>query len=171
MIYFTADTHFNHELILKNRRLGSVEDMNELLISRWNEHINPGDRVYHLGDFAFGSMTEWKSIRARLDGKIHLILGNHDFYHRDPKKIKGYNLFESVEKRLVKSFYGVRFVLTHGPEDLPPGRIINLHGHTHRALPTGFWNPRTFDVGVDGNGYKPWSVEQIIQYLEERKVI
>ena len=55
-VWFTADTHFNHRRLIEINRpqFGSVEEMNETMIERWNERVKKGDRVYHLGDFALG---------------------------------------------------------------------------------------------------------------------
>ena len=52
MIYFIADPHFGHENILKlcDRPFSSVEEMDELLIRRWNETVSDEDTVYLLGD-------------------------------------------------------------------------------------------------------------------------
>ena len=36
------------------------------------------DIVFHLGDFCLGGSHEWTKILNRLNGKIYLILGNHD---------------------------------------------------------------------------------------------
>jgi calcineurin-like phosphoesterase family protein len=56
--------------------------MNEKMIEYWNDRVGRGDIVYHLGDFGFGKEEETKKIRFRLKGKIHLILGNHDYKNR-----------------------------------------------------------------------------------------
>lgn len=67
--------------------------MNEVLIANWNCVVAQDDIVFHLGDFCLGGSSEWISILDRLNGKIYLILGNHDM-----KNIRqGYiNRFESV---------------------------------------------------------------------------
>ena len=51
-IYFTGDLHFGHENVLRfdGRPFSSVEEMDEELISRWNNKVGKGDIVYILGD-------------------------------------------------------------------------------------------------------------------------
>ena len=79
-LFFTSDTHFFHEGIIKfcKRPYATVEEMNETLIRNWNETVPENGTVFHLGDFAFGGWREWMSDYNRLNGKIYLILGNHD---------------------------------------------------------------------------------------------
>lgn len=45
MIYFTADQHFYHENIIKSvgRSLANAEEMNHILIQKWNERVSPED--------------------------------------------------------------------------------------------------------------------------------
>lgn len=80
--WFTSDTHFYHKRIQEfcpNTRKGKDEnEMTELMIQAWNERIKPYDKVYHLGDFSFGSSKQTFSLLGRLNGIIHLIKGNHD---------------------------------------------------------------------------------------------
>ena len=78
--YFTSDTHFNHTNIIGfcNRPFKDVEQMNETLIANWNSVIGQDDTVFHLGDFCLGGAAEWTKILDRLNGKIFLIMGNHD---------------------------------------------------------------------------------------------
>lgn len=79
-VWFTSDTHFWHENIIRfcNRPFSSIQEMNEELIRRWNETVPEEGVVFHLGDFAFGGAKEWNEVMFRLNGKIYLILGNHD---------------------------------------------------------------------------------------------
>lgn len=79
-VFFTSDTHFNHANILNfcNRPFADVEEMNEELITRWNNVVGKNDTVFHLGDFCFGGAAEWTRLLDQLHGKIHLIVGNHD---------------------------------------------------------------------------------------------
>ena len=47
MIYFIADTHFNHENIIKycNRLFKNTYEMNEYIIQKWNSVIKKDDTV------------------------------------------------------------------------------------------------------------------------------
>lgn len=79
-IWFTSDTHFSHDNIIRfcNRPFKDVNHMNEVLIENWNSLVQPEDTVFHLGDFAWGGSDVWNKILQRLNGHIHLIVGNHD---------------------------------------------------------------------------------------------
>ncbi|MBQ4059987.1 MAG: metallophosphoesterase, partial [Lachnospiraceae bacterium] len=79
-VFFTSDTHFYHSNIINfcGRPFKNVEVMNETLIANWNSVVGPDDIVFHLGDFCLGGSAEWTNILNRLNGKIYLIVGNHD---------------------------------------------------------------------------------------------
>ncbi len=79
MRYFIADTHFNHENIIKycNRPFKNSKEMNEYIISKWNSVVTKDDIVYHLGDVGFGSTEELKKLVSSLNGTKILIRGNH----------------------------------------------------------------------------------------------
>jgi calcineurin-like phosphoesterase family protein len=64
-IFFTSDHHFGHENIIRycNRPFTSVQQMNEIMILRWNGAVLPEDEVYYLGDFAMKSDLVPKSCR------------------------------------------------------------------------------------------------------------
>ena len=79
MIFFTADTHFGHTNILKlcNRPFDSIEEMNEAMISNWNDRVKGTDTVYIVGDMFF-RCEDAETVLKRLRGKKRLIVGNHD---------------------------------------------------------------------------------------------
>jgi calcineurin-like phosphoesterase family protein len=76
-VFFTSDLHLDHDAIRRhcNRPFASVEEMNETMVSRWNEVVTPKDDVYVIGDFAWKRHDHW--IQA-LHGHKHLVIGNHD---------------------------------------------------------------------------------------------
>ena len=163
MIWFTADTHFGHTNVVKAcyRPYDSVENMDIALMGNWNTRIGVKDEVYHLGDFCWShKVSVWEYYRKRLNGKIHLIRGNHDL---SKKKIE--HLFESVENLHVLRYNKQRIMLCHyamrvwsmSHYDMP-----QLYGHSHGTIkPIG----KQMDVGVDANGYFPINIEQVFKKL------
>lgn len=113
-VFFTSDTHFYHGNIIRfcNRPFKSVEMMNETIISNWNNTVGQDDIVFHLGDFCLGGSAEWTKMLDRLNGKIYLILGNHDL-----KNIRqGYiNRFEHVAMQMHIEVNKQKIYLNHYP--------------------------------------------------------
>ena len=97
-VFFTSDTHFNHEAILRfcDRPFTSIQEHDKVLIDNWNSVVGPEDTVFHLGDFCFGGFPKWKEIREQLNGHIILIVGNHD----DRNRTQGINTLLSVSEEL-----------------------------------------------------------------------
>ena len=182
-LFFTSDSHFNHLNIIKfcNRPFKDVEEMNEKLIENWNKVVPKDGIVFHLGDFAFGG--NWNDIINRLNGKIHLIIGNHD---NKSMKQSYMDKFESVEYQMLLKI-GERYVyLNHYPFLCYGGTYRNdavwqLYGHVHsypgntgkdkdRLIHTF---PFQYDVGVDNNNYFPISWKEVKEKIEDnvRKAI
>ncbi len=76
MVFFTADTHFGHENVIRftERPFSSAQEMDEALIANWNARVHGGDKVYILGDMFFRH-PDPESILIRLKGQKHLIIG------------------------------------------------------------------------------------------------
>ena len=57
MIYFTSDTHFGHENVIRfsGRPYGTVTQRNHALVANINARVLPRDELYILGVFRFGS--------------------------------------------------------------------------------------------------------------------
>ena len=128
--YFTSDTHFGHSSILhlgNGRPFKTVEEMDLAMISRWNERITWEDDVWFLGDFTFYNSTKTSGILSRLQGRKHLIWGNHD----KPLKNK-LSFFESEQQYKVLTVEGQKLILFHFPIlswlDVGKGSWM-LHGH------------------------------------------
>src|SRR4051812_8195892 len=83
-LYFTSDLHFGHQRIIElcNRPFGSVEEMNQTIIDRWNDTVKNDDTVFVLGDVAMGKISDSLPLVKKLKGNKHLVSGNHDRCHR-----------------------------------------------------------------------------------------
>ena len=183
-ILFTADCHFNHLNILKyepnSRPFADVTEMNEAIIKNWNDavgevatanNISVDDViVYIVGDFFMGPIDKIKEIYDELDGRKILIRGNHDTNARidEFKKID-----PSIEVKDIDHFQykGKYFIVCHFPiisEEFynmmvqDNKEIIFCYGHVHGNAPAGYHN-RAYHVGVDTNGLKPVSIEEIVR--------
>lgn len=189
MIFFTGDLHLNHKKILEyaNRPFSSVEEMNRVIIDNWISTITDKDTVYVNGDIAFGLPAKANELIKSLPGKKILLMGNHDVptiqnktmpqtlehlkYDIElfDKVIEGFRTVEIPYKKYV-------FKLSHHP--VTPVDIskrkrgeIFLVGHAHRH--EGFnkanmaFHIPVYDVGVDANGYKPISIDELFIRIKE----
>ncbi len=159
-IYVTADTHFNHDNILKYcaRPFDNINEMNEAIIDNWNSVVNKDDIVYHLGDFILGSKEDLESIVKRLNGTIYLIRGNHDRL-----ATKAYEDCGIVVIKKTLKLDEDKVILSHKPllDELIPLGYINIHGHIHEKRLEDIYDNNLFskdkhiNVGVDVCSFKP----------------
>ena len=177
-VFFTSDTHFYHSNIINfcGRPFKNVEVMNETLIANWNSVIGPDDIVFHLGDFCLGGSAEWANILNRLNGKIYLIVGNHDI-----KNLRQgyYSRFEHIAMQMHIEVGKQKIYLNHSPFLCYGGAYRDtwqLFGHVHTSKQnTGIDAPRLnmlfptqYDVGVDNNNFTPVSFEQVRRIIEKQ---
>lgn len=154
--WFSSDSHFFHNHIQKfcpnTRPQGSVEEMNEMLIEAWNSRVKPSDTVWYLGDFSFGKAHQTMEVLDRFNGRINLVLGNHDQVIRRDKNLQRY--FETIQDYAEIKFNSRFIVMCHFPfETWNKKRYgsYHLHGHVHGGTshdPLKAVEKR-FDVGVD----------------------
>ena len=179
MIYFTADWHFNHnrDFVYKLRGFDSVEQMNKAIIERHNRVVNQLDTAYVLGDLCLGgadSLDKNKQLIEQMNGRLTIILGNHD----TPARIEMYNHCKNIEKVVyadVFKYKKYRFFLSHYPtittnfdDDKPlKARTLNLYGHTHQGTNFYFDCPYNYHVGVDSHDCEPVTIETIIKDIKE----
>lgn len=168
-IYFTADTHFGHDNIRRHcgRPFKTVAKMDATLIANWNARVRAGDTVYHLGDFAFKSSKGVEDYRRRLNGRIHLIRGNHD--SKEPGRLEA--IFDSVHPLLCITIEGQTIVLCHYAMRVWEKKhhgSWHLYGHTHGRLKDDSLS-LSLDVGVDCNNYLPISFPEVRQRMVEKQ--
>ena len=80
MNFYIADMHLGHKNVLKvdNRPFLSVSEMDKVLIEKWNSRVSTNDDVYLLGDVCYRSEHIPAWYLKQLNGRKHLIQGNHD---------------------------------------------------------------------------------------------
>lgn len=160
-VFVTSDHHFGHQAIIayESRPFADAEEMNERMISAWNEVVGKQDRVFHLGDFSFLNLERTRETVGRLNGYKTLILGNHD---RDRSRKWWLEAgFDEVSEYPI--IYRDFFFLSHEPmymnKQMP---YVNVHGHIHGQKYEGIQH---FNVCVEHWEYKPLAFEQIMELL------
>ena len=159
-VFVISDTHFGHANILNFKRkdgsplrvFDNVSQMNDCIITRWNEVVRTNDKVYHLGDVAMD--PRYIPLIGNCNGKKRLVIGNHD--SSDMRLYSPY--FEAIySSRLLD-----RMIFTHipiHPESLGKNKA-NIHGHCHWT-PELCFGPRYLNVSVEMTDYYPVSLEDI----------
>jgi calcineurin-like phosphoesterase family protein len=189
--WFTSDVHVGHSNIIaySGRPFEDVPDMNERIVTGWNETVKTDDYVYVLGDLCMGKMDDSLPVAGRFQGHKILVPGNHDRCH--PKfvgkktvehwksryhEVAGIERILPVQTRIavghhvaVKACHfpytgdhteeGDRYVDLR-PEDT--GEIL-IHGHVHDE-----WRQRgrMFNVGLDAWGGKLLTADELEALLD-----
>ena len=142
MRYYIADLHFFHAALndhMDYRGFASVEEMNEYMITKWNGKVRKNDDVIILGDLSWGNTEETNLLLKRLNGRLYLIQGNHDWFlsNRDMdvsrfKWIKPYEELSDNKRKVVLCHYPV--MCDNGQYRLDEKgnpKTYMLHGHVH----------------------------------------
>lgn len=175
MIYFTSDLHFGHEKIANIRNFKTTKEMDDAIIKNWNKKVNKNDEVYILGDFTLSKDIVYiNDILSKLNGKKHLIKGNHDYWIKKHKSISDY--FVSVQDYYELKYNKRKFILFHYPmEEWKGSRQINdnyyhLYGHNHCSKQENILyknkSINKYNVGLEANEYEPVSVNDILKFFK-----
>lgn len=179
-VFFISDLHFGHKYVIPfdKRPFKDVQEMETEMIRRWNAKVSPEDHVFVIGDM-FGKVTTAHAgeIVHALNGKIHLIRGNHD-----PKGELFESLFEEVvaSKAIQVRVRGEkqRVIMRHRMLPIFKGNdegVVQLYGHTHASavakledeyihFMNWFGIPmHSFNVGACRMNYEPKTLEEILE--------
>lgn len=172
--FIIADPHWLHPGVCKFLREDGTKlrpwdseiEMTEEMIKAHNEIVRPSvDKVYVLGDIVLKGKKQLEVLR-RLNGRLCLIMGNHDIYGA---------------KEYLKYFYDVRAYhkldmmwMSHIP--IHPGSLgrvtANIHGHIHSRevlLPDGSVDPRYFCVSAERTNYRPMEWSDVLIQVKQRQ--
>ena len=183
-VYFTSDTHFNHDkaFIYEARGYKNRYEHNDALIEKINEVVRPEDTLIHLGDFCLNiTPPEFEQILARINcNNIAYIWGNHNscirrFYEDAVTTQYGIDMEVypyAIGKLTYLGYYkelivnGHMIVIHHFPHQIwnqMQKGAWQLSGHSHYTNPTTqieYPDNKILDVGWDGHG-KPLSFPEI----------
>lgn len=161
--YLISDLHLDHRNIIDycDRPFTSLEEMNETLVSNWNQQVAEDAQVIFGGDLTI----PWTGTRPvewldRLNGDVVFVRGNHD----DPEVVttRHHHRFECS---------GCRFHCVHRPEETPdqwPGWVIYGHHHNNDPGEFPFLDPvqRRINVSVELIDYRPLALETLVTLMD-----
>lgn len=181
-IFVMSDPHFNHnrEFIYKARGFNTVEEMNEAIVANINSVVGVDDELHILGDVCLGGgssemLAKNKALIERLNGRIHIILGNHDTPQRIAMYTNCENVYSATEYATMLHYKGYHFYLSHFPtitgsleKESLKKCTLNLFGHTHQT--TNFYQdmPFVYHVGVDSHNCYPVLLDDIIEEIHAK---
>lgn len=117
---YTSDWHFNHTFVAGTRGFESSEAHDADLLDAINSVTHKNDNLWVMGDLFMGSITEGLKKVAQVNGRKHLVLGNHDGGHPlhrgSHNKLRRYlEVFETVSLHEQHRFGKHKVMLSHFP--------------------------------------------------------
>lgn len=174
MIYYTSDLHLGNKNIIEheNRPWETVEEMDKALIDRWNSRVSSEDEVYVLGDFCFKGASKAIEYLKQLNGRIHLLRGNHDHF-MSQLSFKDWLLLGDKRFDILSEGHYAHIkdgehevILCHYPilywENMEHGSI-HLYGHVHTYRDCSDMAVNSYNVGVDANDYYPVTLDELLE--------
>ena len=183
MYYFTSDTHFGDDEILKQdlRPFKNAKQFARILIKTWNKQATKDDVIYVIGDFVdcdgYGYDT-WKDsllLVAKIKAKVVLIIGNNEqrvikhYFDNNFESFKNYCLSVGFRDVLINTVIHVQdrdYFLTHKPFDYNPN-YFNLFGHMHAS--GGLYKPFGLNVGCDLSHFRLLSENDIFHFINKKE--
>lgn len=194
--WWSSDHHFSHRNIVpfcdrpyrepNHPYEPAMHYMNTDLVSRHNQHVNPDDEVWFLGDLALGNTARNLVWAKQCNGIKTFLAGNHDKnFRRDNVERPGWDNkyrdgggFETVLHGTVPVTLadGTDVLVSHFPyanvdhsdtryssrRPIDDGATWLLHGHVHEK-----WRQRgrMINVGVDAWGGNPVAEETLLELI------
>ena len=150
-----------------NRPFSSLEEMNKILIEKWNSKIKPTDTVYILGDliYKYEDIAQVKELLIQLNGYKYLIRGNHDKFLNQINKSEFF--VQVCDYKKIKD-NGRDVVLFHYPIEEWDGFFrdtIHLYGHIHNNASNNNYQviKNRYNVGCDCYNFEPKTLDEIIK--------
>ena len=179
MIYVTSDLHFCHsrEFLYEPRGFRTIEEHDAAVIERWNSWVGPEDDVYVLGDLVLNDIDKGIEYLKMLNGKIHVIRGNHDTDTKMARYAECPNIVEICDGSKFFRYKKFHFLLSHYPtltsnydnEKPLRARMINVCGHSHtKDRFADFDKGLIYHAELDVNDCYPIAIEEIIEDIKER---
>ena len=173
-IFATSDLHLGHDraFVWGARGFKSIEEHDAEIIKRWNEVVTAEDDVYILGDLMLGDNAHGIHCLSQLNGKLHILTGNHctsarqKLYHTLENMVEFCGCATTIKYKKKQLYLSHYPTITSNMEANPHQAVFNLYGHTHQT--TNFYNgqPFMYHVGVDSHNCYPVLLDDVITEIK-----
>lgn len=170
MIYYISDLHIGHKAAIRfdERPFRDTAEMENEIIRRWNEKVTAADDVYILGDLFYRYKGRPADFLRKLNGRLHLIIGNHDYgILKDEDAL---SCFVDSDKLRMITDSGRRVVMCHYPLitwNTKHFGTYHVYGHVHKNVGEEVLfmmkQEKAFNAGCMINGYVPCTLEELQQ--------
>lgn len=177
MNLYIGDLHFGHKAVIgfDHRPFEDVDEMDRVLITKWNGRVQKDDDVYIVGDFAFRNERPEEWYLKQLKGRKHLIIGNHDNRLLNNEKAMSY--FDSVDKMRHVSDNGNQICICHFPiiewNGFHKGHwhiYAHIHNRTDETFEFMIKRERALNAGCMINHYVPVSFNELVKNNREFQI-
>lgn len=171
MNYFISDLHFGHKncLSFDNRPFKDIQENDNVLISNWNNTVGIDDDIYILGDISWHNSSTTVEIFKQLNGRKHLIKGNHDnAVLKNPELQKLFVEICEYKELFIDSKTSI--ILCHYPIPCFKNHYykwIHLYGHVHSSFEWNLMERVKYELNALYN--KPclmWNVGCMMPYMD-----
>lgn len=159
--YLVGDHHFGSEKMAKMRGFQSHDHFAAEYIKAHNAVIQEHNAVVFLGDCVMN--REALPILGKLNGQIHLVLGNHDNLTQKEyaQYCKTYPMIVSYQRKVILSHIPVHTSFFGFKKDW-----LNIHGHMHTyEVETVFGNKDTryLSTCIEKIGLEPIHFSELVK--------
>jgi len=170
MRFVTSDNHFGHANIIGycKRPFADVDEMDDTMISLWNETVSDNDTVIHLGDFCLGNREMALKYMRQLNGHIIMLV---NLWHHDKRWVRGMRVLphtgvlDGINIDFVDPIYVEnQITFCHFPLEewhASYHGAVHLHGHQHGN--GKILRKNRLDVSVDCTNFRPITIDEAIE--------
>lgn len=169
MIFYTSDLHFGHANVIgfDNRPFANIDEMDQYIISQWNERVSSDDTVYILGDVCYRNSKDASWYLRRLKGHKILVVGNHDNVLLKNKSAIA--CLDQIDKMLQVIDEKRQITLCHYPIaewNAYFHEAWHIYGHIHNKKEETFEimrkKDRALNAGCMINNYVPVTFDELV---------
>ena len=171
--YYISDLHLGDYGIAKYQSpFSSEEEMTKTIIQNFNERVNREDDVWMVGDIISHANQSLAYYLRQLNGRKHLITGNHD--HDLVRDAKARSYFVSIDEIKYIVDGTNKIILCHYPMAEWNGYqrgVCHIYGHIHDHMNrSGRFMKSLLDEGIMAlnaavmiNGYRPVTFDELVE--------